>query len=138
MKYSGKVGRKVADICEGANTAEIIRDVEKIDFEGADTLILGYLDELNAVMKHDYRADMINKAIENKINIYSFDVLDEYADRLKASKIDFFYPHISSNEVPNNSFGKLYKVSKPVVGIFGTSTQQGKFSLQLSLKKELV
>jgi len=39
--------------------------------------------------------------------------------------------------VPQNAFGKLYKIPKPVVGIFGTSSQQGKFSLQISLKREL-
>lgn len=38
--------------------------------------------------------------------------------------------------LPYNLFGKLYKISKPVVGIFGTSSQQGKFSLQLALKRE--
>lgn len=137
VKYSGKVGRKVSDICEGNDIEEIVKDVEKVDFEGVDTLILGHLDELNAVLKHDYRLEIINKAIENKINIYSFDPLDDYFDILDSSGIDFFYPYISSNEVPNNSFGKLFKISKPVVGIFGTSSRQGKFSLQLALKKEL-
>ena len=137
VKFSGKVGRKVSDICIGTYVEEVVRDIDKIDFEGVDTLILGHLDELNSVLKHDYRLDMINKAIEKRINIYSFDPLDDYIDRLNYSGINFFYPHISIKEVPNGSFGKLYKISKPVVGIFGTASQQGKFSVQLALKKEL-
>lgn len=137
VKHSGKVGRKLSDICKGSEIEGTVKDIEKVDLEGVDTLILGHLDELNAVLGRDFKTEMINKAIENKINIYSFDPLDDYYDILDYSGINYFYPYITSNEVPNNSFGKLYKISKPVVGIFGTSSQQGKFSLQLALKKEL-
>lgn len=137
VRQSGKVGRKISSFYEGAEFEGTIKDIEKVNFEGVDTIILGHLDEVNAVLGHDYRKELISKAIENKINIYSFDPLDDYLDILNSSDIGFFYPHISSNEVPNNSFGKLYKISKPVVGIFGTASQQGKFSLQLALKKEL-
>lgn len=137
VRQSGKVGRKVSSFFEDAEFKGTIKDIEHVDWEGVDTLILGHLDELDALLEHDYRTELISKAIKNKIKIYSFDPLDDYLDILNSSGIDFFYPHISSNEVPNNSFGKLYKISKPVVGIFGTASQQGKFSLQLTLKKEL-
>lgn len=137
VRQSGKVGRKLSSYYEKASDDETIMDIDKVDLEGIDTIILGHLDELNAVFHHDYRAELINKAIENKVNIYSFDPLEQYLDMLNLSDIDFFYPRITSKEVPNNSFGKLYKISKPVVGIFGTASQQGKFSLQLTLKKEL-
>ena len=136
-KRTGKVGRKLSSFYEDTEFEGAIEDIEKVNFEGADTLILGHLDEINAALRHDYRTELINKAIENKINIYSFDPLDSYLDKLNSCGVSFFYPHISSKEVPHNSFGKLYKISKPVVGIFGTGSQQGKFSLQLALKKEL-
>lgn len=32
-------------------------------------------------------------------------------------------------------FGKLYRNPKPVLGVFGTSSRQGKFTLQLILRK---
>ena len=56
---------------------------------------------------------------------------------MNESKIKYFYPKVTQNDIPQNTFGKLYKISKPVVGIFGTSSQQGKFSLQIALKSEL-
>lgn len=137
VRQSGKVGRKLSSYYEGAGSNETIMDIEKVDFEGIDTIILGHLDELNSVSQRDYRTELINKAIERKVNIYSFDPLEQYSEILISSGIEYFSPKITFDNVPNNSFGKLYKISKPVVGIFGTSSQQGKFSLQLALKREL-
>lgn len=137
VRRSGKVGRKLSSYYEGVSTNETIMDIEKIDFKGIDTIILGHLEELNSVSERDYREELIHKAIEKKINIYSFDPLEQYSKILASSDIKYFTPYISSADVSNNSFGKLYQISKPVVGIFGTSSQQGKFSLQLALKREL-
>lgn len=39
--------------------------------------------------------------------------------------------------MPMRRFGMLYKINKPVVGVFGTSSKQGKFSFQLMLRKKL-
>lgn len=36
---------------------------------------------------------------------------------------------------PPNRLGMLYQISTPVVGVFGTSSKQGKFTLQLALRK---
>lgn len=135
VRHSGKVGRKLSSYYDGANSEDRIMDIDRIDLNGIDTLILGHLDELNHALKRDFKEELIKKAIEMRVNIYSFDPLDEYSTLLKTSDIKCFYPRITQNHVPHNSFGKLYKIPKPVVGIFGTSSQQGKFSLQLALKK---
>lgn len=135
VRRSGKVGRQLSSYYSGASSEDCIMDIECIDFAGIDTIILGHLDELNAALKKDYKAEIIKKAIDMHVNIYSFDPLDEYAELLQASKNKWFYPKVTRKDVPHNSFGKLYKISKPVVGIFGTSSQQGKFSLQLTMKK---
>ena len=137
IRRSGKVGRKLCSYYEGANSEEVINNIDQIDFSGIDTIIIGHLDELNSISHQDYKAVLIRKAIENQVNIYSFDPLEQYFDLLNTSNIKFFYPKVNCKDVPNNSFGKLYKISKPVVGIFGTSSQQGKFSLQLALKRQL-
>lgn len=47
------------------------------------------------------------------------------------------FPHAGKNMMPKNRFGKLRKSSKPVVGIFGTSSSQGEFTLQVKLYHEL-
>ncbi len=137
IKRSGKVGRKISSYYEGVKTEECIKDINKIDFSNIDTIILGHLDELNAVSKRDYKMELIRNAIVNGVNVYSFDPLDSYSEILNNSGIKYYYPSVTNNNIPKNTFGKLYKISKPVVGIFGTSSRQGKFSLQLTLKREL-
>ncbi len=46
-----------------------------------------------------------------------------------------FYPSVDDTNLPPNYFGKLFRISKPVLGIFGTSSKQGKFTLQMKLRK---
>lgn len=137
VRLSGKVGRKLSTYYKEINSDECIMNIDKIDCTDIDTIILGHLDELNTISERDYKRELIEKAIASRINIYSFDSLEPYADLLRDSDINYFYPRVRQHDIPQNSFGKLYKIYKPVVGIFGTSSQQGKFSLQLALKREL-
>lgn len=137
VRESGKVGRKLSSYYEGANTAETIKNIDNVDFSGVDTIILGHLDELNALCGRNYKEKLIHQAIKEKIQIYSFDPLQTYSELFSRTEIKRYYPIITKNDLPENTFGKLYKISKPVVGIFGTSSHQGKFSLQLALKSQL-
>ena len=81
----------------------------------------------------------MGKCIENKVNVYSFDSLDYCAHLFmkENSPIRVFWPSVRKCNVPQNTFGKLYKISKPVLGVFGTSSCQGKFTLQILLKELL-
>lgn len=137
VRYSGKVGRKLSSYYEEVGLDKQIKDIDYIEFADVDTIILGHLDELNAITHHDYREQIIKKAIAAHVNIYSFDPLTEYSEVLSKARLKNFYPQVTINDLPQNTFGKLFKISKPVVGIFGTSSQQGKFSLQLTLMREL-
>ncbi len=136
VRQSGKVGRSLGNVCHRVDCKEKIKNIDNISFDGIDTIILGHLDKLDATIKTCYKDKIIREAIKAKVNIFSFDLLDEYLNLLKSSDICFYYPGINRADLPENSFGKLYKISKPVIGIFGTSSCQGKFSLQLTLKKE--
>lgn len=96
-----------------------------------DTLIVGHLNEISQILKRDLYKDIIELCIEHKKNIYSFDPLDKYIT-LYENKIDVNWPRL----VPTNGnhFGKLYSIAKPILGVFGTSSSQGKFTLQLFLR----
>ncbi|MBE5965651.1 MAG: DUF1611 domain-containing protein, partial [Lachnospiraceae bacterium] len=48
------------------------------------------------------------------------------------------YPHVDKTDVSWNRFGKLYRMTKLIVGVFGTSSKQGKYTLQLMLRKRFV
>lgn len=137
VKYSGNVGKPLSTFYENAPSTKFIKDINSIELSEIDTIIIGHTDKLNDLTGCNYLKKLINMAIEKKINIVSFDSLAEYEDMLNSAGVKYYYPSITACDVPQNSFGKLYKISRPVVGIFGTSSKQGKFSLQLSLKKEL-
>lgn len=137
VRRSGKVGRRLSSYCEGIEDDCVIKNVDQIDFKNVDTLILGHLDELNYVSKKDYRKELIKKAALEGVNVFSFDPLDQYENVLSYGGVKYYYPHLEHGTVLHNSFNKLYKISKPVIGIFGTSSQQGKFSLQISLKHSM-
>lgn len=65
------------------------------------------------------------------IQVYS---LDDYSDIFGKNSL-YFSPGLHDvNDFRTLPFGKLYKFSKPVVGVFGTSSKQGKFTLQLYMR----
>ena len=76
VRNSGKVGRKLRDYCELTESKKTIKDIDKIDFRNIDTIIMGHLEELNALLKRDFRKELLAKAIENNVNVYSFDSLN--------------------------------------------------------------
>ncbi len=130
VRQSGRVGMKTSMIAPCTEDM-CIEDIEKVNLEDVDTIILGHLDELNYLCGCDFREKILKLASLKSINVYSFDELLSYT---KYYRNNFFYPNLCEGDVPQNTFGKLYKINKPVVGIFGTSSRQGKFSLQLTLK----
>lgn len=92
IRYSGRVGRKISTYYEEVLSQKQIKDIEKIEFKNFDTIILGHLDEINDITHHDYRTEIIEKAIAFGVNIYSFDPLTKYYNILNNAKLKFFYP----------------------------------------------
>ena len=138
VKYSGRVGAscyKLINFNKPENFEDlIIKNFELIDFSEIDAIIIGHLDELNALVFDDVRKRILENAFLNNINIYSFDDLDVYKSR---SGSNFFYPSVKQEHYNYAQLEKLYCINKPVVGIFGTSSRQGKYTLLISLKQEL-
>ena len=140
VRYSGRVGMHTNKILVSSEADVgndyIIRDIDSIDFTECDTLILGHLDEINRMLGYDARKSIIEKALACGINIYSFDYINKFENtaEVPAYNSQLFSPFIKQEDVPCNTFNKLYEISKPVLGIWGTSSSQGKFTLQLILR----
>lgn len=136
-KYLGKVGSTTSHVLKDKKVREHkILDIENISWKDADTLILGHVDELcNIIGNNELKKNVIQQALENGMNVYSFDDLSEL-DLKKSKKV--YWPEINRTYVQPNPFGKLYRIGKPVLGIWGTSSKQGKFTLQLQMRKSLI
>ncbi|MDR2045275.1 MAG: DUF1611 domain-containing protein [Clostridium sp.] len=141
VKYLGNVSKKLSDllnICEDG----ILKNYEQIDWDGAfDTIILGHTIELGKAIGTNFITYMLNKCIQHKKNIFCFDDLSGYKDLcdiIQSIGLHCYYPFATGYHVKNNTFNKLNHIGKPIIGIFGTSPKQGKFSLQLEMRERFM
>lgn len=136
-KYSGHVGEKISDIYKYIDNDKIIHNYEDIDWKNSfDILILGHTGELCNITNVDYTDYFIKKCKENGKKIYCFDDISSRLSEMM-SKEQYFIPQITSSMFTKSTFGKQYLINLPVIGIFGTSSKQGKYTLQLMLRREL-
>lgn len=78
---------------------------------------------------------MINKCAEYGKKIYSFDDISVCSENF--GTIECYTSQIIQDNIPYNCNGKLRQIGKPILCISGTSSRQGKYSLQLDLKRLL-
>lgn len=125
-RMTGKIGTKLLNY--------VIEEIDSLDWNSSfDTFILSCYSELQRLTKKDYINSFVYKAKKNNKQIYAFESLEKMEDEDPY----FFYPKITNEMVPKYNMKKLHKISMPVVGVYGTSSKQGKFTLQLELIKLL-
>ena len=136
VKYSGKVGSSCQRLISVDGDEELpIQNVTQIPWENIDTLILGHCEELNQIIESDIRYEIICEAIAHHVNIFSFDPLNVYSLLDEQQGIRIYWPQLTGMDVPYENFNKLYHIDKPVISIMGTSSQQGKYTLQNMLRQ---
>ena len=133
-KYTGRVGKKISGIY-GKNTFNIM-DIYDVDWSEIDTLILGHVNELETMSSRKIKNEIIKICLENHINIYSFDddCVEENIESFESSGLNIYVPMMENVNYLRKFSGRMFQVRKPIIGIFGTSSKQGKFTLQLALR----
>lgn len=122
-RVSGLVGKEMF--------GKKVESYHNIDWEGDfDTIVVSCVSKLSSLTRKNYSEEIIEKARIHKKNVYTF-------ERIQSDYENVFYPEIVSENVPRGNMQKLRKILMPLVGVFGTSSKQGKYSLQLALKKRL-
>ena len=113
--------------------------------QGADTLILGYVDELGRIRKKDVLREAVQMALDQGVHVFSLLALprERYADlyeQAEAKGLRLYYPALSAKDAQHTlaSDSQYPQVDVPVVAVLGTSSQQGKFTLQLALRRRLL
>lgn len=139
VKYSGHVGATTGHLLGIETDVDLkIQNIDKIDWGKIDTLIIGHLEQLSSAI--NYRRlllDLLRQAQAHDVFVYAFDDLNPLLSELDHVP-DLFFPYIDSKNLPPFQFGKLYRISKPVLGVFGTSSKQGKFTVQLELRRRFL
>lgn len=134
----GHIGMEVESIYSGKRyTIQNIKDCNWNDF---DLMVIGHLDEQENRLNISLKKDILDMCLQHHKHVYSFDMhyMIEYKNKFDLQNLYFYYPEIEKkfNEMVN--LNKLFSISVPIVAIFGTSKQQGKFTLQLLLREYLL
>lgn len=137
IKNFGMVGKRISEIlCISEGKDFIIENIERINWnDDFDTVILGHTREINNALHFDFFNMILNKCIKYKKRVYSFEGLK---NNLFCSNDIIRYPFIQRDAIPKNRFGKLFSIACPVIGVFGTSSRQGKFTMQLKLRRNFL
>lgn len=111
----------------------IVKNINNVDWDSFDTIIIGHCDELELrTGNNGILSSIIELSKKNKKQVYSFDNIEEYVDEdYKLIK----FPKITKKNLPPKRLHMLFSIGTPIVGIFGTGSQQGKFTLQLEMRK---
>lgn len=132
-RYSARVRLPTSRLLHGEYVDHVIEDIEEVAWDRFDTLIVGHTFRMeeslgNKIIKAE---ELIKEALGKGHSVYSF---DDYSS-IFAHDIRYFTPALQGIFGYQTQFyGKLHQLSKPVIGVFGTSSKQGKFTLQLYLR----
>ena len=132
-KYSAHIGSDTKHILNADVSAYPIQNIENIKWEEFDTIILGHTTQLSSVLSKELIKDIVCEAIKNNKFIFSF---DDISDMCSYEKL--YIPKVGQTQLSHFRMGKLFRICKPVLGVFGTSSSQGKYTLQLELRKRFL
>ena len=135
IKYSGNLNKKHNSLF--TNHSFSIKDYEKMDWSSFDTLIIGHLEELSVLCRRQLKKEILEKCLIEGKNAFCFDNywISEYQDQFSQKGLFLICP--CDCPPPNPKMGMLYQFATPILTIFGTSKKQGKFTLQLEIRKVL-
>jgi hypothetical protein len=134
IKYSSNIGRTLHNF--NGTKKYTVRNIERCDWDSFDTLILGHQRELSLLLGRDTKKELLEKCIEHHKNVYCFDnlLVEEYRDRFTENHLVL---ECADSYTPTHKQGRLYQIKTPILCVFGTNKKQGKFTLQMQIKKIL-
>lgn len=135
----GNIGKKIFPITSFSDNEHIIKDINSLQWDSDfDTVILGHLTEIENATNDNITKNILDLCVKYNKNIYSFDDISTYQDGMFYKNINIMLPKKDISDIKIDTFGKMYLYKSPILGIFGTSSKQGKFTLQLELRKRFL
>lgn len=141
IKQSGNVNKFTISFSHRkASSKEYkIQDFQEIvdDKDSIDVLVVGHLTELNRITNYNYTKDCIDYCLTYGKMMISFDtitnvILDQFAKKNQACF------NMNIDKISYDISEKLRIIGTPIITVVGTGSKQGKFSLQLELRKKFL
>lgn len=113
------------------------KNIDSCDYSSIDVMIIGHMNEMDSYANMHKKREIVDMCRKHGVDIFSFDEYDlnEITDEISKYNVKCHVPQVRK---ASNAFGKLYNIKTPVLGILGTSKQQGKFTLQLQIRNLLL
>lgn len=129
-RLSKNIGKRAEKVVFGKSIVNNnIQSIDEIDWNSEfDTVILGHVENVSKQYKFDFLEKFLKLSKEHNKSLYSFD--EGFSNKNENNSL-----YLSNENIQINSFGNLNKIPIPVIGVIGTSSKQGKYNLQLSLRR---
>ena len=138
-KYNLNIGSTIGKLIGTEDPIDIIKNFDNIDWDGSfDSVICGHCIELSNYCNRDFLNEIKEKCIVYGKMLYAFDVEMANCTQSNMDAEHIFVPGIHESDVPKFLHGRLFNRLTPVVGVFGTSSRQGKFTVQMELRKRFL
>jgi hypothetical protein len=140
----GNTGKLLTDvvISDKPFKNHVIENYDQLDWNlEFDTVILGHTNDIASILNKDIIIEILKSCIKYKKNLFCFDSLKSYSvecEQLRKVGCYVYSPYIDKRHIPANRFGKLHSIGKPMLMVMGTSSKQGKFTLQLILREMFI
>lgn len=136
VKHKFLIGKKISEVLPYTDNDSVIENVDNIDWNAEfDTVICGHLSEISSVTKTDYLMRILELCYKHKKRVYVFDDLS-LRDENYRNTVNLFSPIVEYDRNLSDHFGKLRTCNRPVLAVLGTSSRQGKYTVQLELMRE--
>lgn len=133
LKITGQVGRKISQVIPWCENDRVIKNIDDIFWNDFDTLIIGHTDYLEKLSKKTgIKEHLIETALRKNKNVFLFDYLKEFEQNKNV------YMPYSNNDISVPRNGKLFQTKVPIICVCGTNSKQGKYTLQLYIRKRLI
>lgn len=135
VKQLLQLGKSTQEVLDDTSVPHyVIKNINSIDWDTFDTLILGCVTEISKLLNKDgWLQELINNALNHGKNIYAF---EEIFDDIQLKHKNVYVPVVKKDLIPPPMGYRLFRTAIPIIGIYGTGSQQGKFTLQMLLRKE--
>ncbi len=133
VRFFGRIGQKINELIYTKDDYDIeVENVEYLDkfLPEIDTMVIGFTEEIKAVVGVDYKNEILELCRKENVKCFFLDEVPEFC-----TYRNVYSPKIGKRHIRVDNFQKLRVIGVPILMIAGTSSKQGKFSLQLSLRK---
>lgn len=132
-KKRGMIGRTIPST--DGNKTYVIQPIEDLAMNhNIDTMIIGHCDLIESRIRKNRSKDILEFCLNNNISVYTFDKPSFEVSNVQHKDTWVYWPETETDCVPRWRNGRMWKSTKPVIAVFGTSSRQGKFTVQLYMK----